>query len=761
METAGSFAEMLLNAPLDGVFVVSPEGVLLFANAAGAAHVGLTPEEVIGRGLAEVFPDDIAAARMDRVAEVIETKRSLEFVDERAGRVLLSTLYPVPGDAGCVKAVAVYVRDVTQSRRADEALRVASARWEALVDAAPAIITLLDADATIRFMNRRPSGSPRDAAVGTRLTDYLLPEWRDAMCAALQEVTSTGNTVEFRTILNTSDRGVFHFENVAGPVLDGDKVTGVMLISTDISRRIRQERALEESEAKFRSIFEGGAVAMVMLGLDRRLVEVNQSLCDMLGFTREELLGKTMADITYPEDIDVDADLRPMLLEGAIPNYSIEKRYVRKDGTAVWVLLSASVIRDADGKPQFLLGQAQDLTEQRASQERRLSMERRLQHGQRLEALGALAGGVAHEFNNLLTAVLGSLELARDGVADGSLVAEELRTAEQAARRAADLARQMHAMSGRKRVAAEEADLGQALERFARVLQASLPPCIAFDVRVRPGVLVEVDLAQIQQAVAGLVSNAAEALGDGGGEVTLTVGSTYFTQEDLEGDPLCEGLAAGEYAAVQVTDNGPGMTEEVREHAFEPFFTTRLPGRGLGLPAVLGVARSHGGGMKIECGAGGGTRVTMILPLSSRSKEDPEPEEKQADGGAVGSVLLVDDEDVVRRVGERMLAALGYDCLSVAGGAEALAMLEDSSVSVSCMILDLTMPGIDGSAVLRRMEEQGIHVPVVICSGYTDGDVMMRVKGTGPAAFLQKPYRREELRAALEQVLAAGDASSL
>ena len=383
----------------------------------------------------------------------------------------------------------------------------------------------------------------------------------------------------------------------------------------------------------------------------------------------------------------------------------------------------------------------------RAAMSRELSD--RIQQAQKLESLVVLAGGIAHDFNNLLVGVLGNAELAREGIPDSSPAVEALEQIELAAQRAAALSRQMLAYSGRGRFVVERVDLRDLVESmlplFASVVAKST------SVVFMPGAeaaVVQADATELRQVLVNLVTNGSEALGGAAGTVTIRTGVRTVDRDVVRNSAGAE-LETGRCAFLEVCDHGEGMDDETRAKIFEPYFSTKFTGRGLGLAAVLGIVRAHSGAVHVETAPGNGTVVTALLPLSDRDAE------ATSDGGggadvrahATGTVLVVDDEPLVRDVSARALQSAGYTVLLASSGEEALELVAKPIGELVAIVLDVTMQGMSGTEVLRALRARGSRLPVLLTSGYSELDASL-LEEDG-VEFIQKPYRIGELLARL------------
>jgi signal transduction histidine kinase len=392
------------------------------------------------------------------------------------------------------------------------------------------------------------------------------------------------------------------------------------------------------------------------------------------------------------------------------------------------------------------------VSRERAETERR-ALERQVLHAQKQESLGVLAGGVAHDFNNILVAVLGHAELAIDAADLRSPVHEHLGEIQRAARRAAELSSQMLAYTGRGVVGTEPLDVARAVGEIGPMLRASVPSTAALRLELAQTATVNAVAAQLQQVVANLVLNAAEALPEGRGEIAVQTGTRAVSRAELAGADVGAGLPAGRYAFIEVRDDGAGLDEETRARMFEPFFTTRFTGRGLGLSAVLGIVRGHGGAILVRSSPGRGATFTVLLPTVDAGPTPVSPPRAHRPGHAL-AVLIVDDEPAVRHVARRHLERAGHRVAEAGDGVEALERI-DRGERFDVALIDMTMPRMDGPDTARALRERAPSLRVILTTGYSVDEARRRLGDGAVDAVLQKPFDGAGLRAALARAMDA------
>ncbi|HEY1535095.1 MAG TPA: ATP-binding protein, partial [Polyangiaceae bacterium] len=363
-----------------------------------------------------------------------------------------------------------------------------------------------------------------------------------------------------------------------------------------------------------------------------------------------------------------------------------------------------------------------------------------------LESLGVLAGGIAHDFNNLLVTILGNASLAKDLLHADPVALPLLEEIELGARRAAELTRQMLDYSGQGKFKLQSLNLPEAAREMAGLLRAMIPKNVALHYQVQDGLRpIEADAAQIRQVIMNLITNAAESMTERAGRVVISVEEVQLSIRDLEEYPN-HAAAPGRFLSLEVKDDGCGMDDETRRRMFDPFFTTKFKGRGLGMAAVLGIVRSHGGAIRTDSQKGVGTRVRVLLPAKDVPAAAPAPGTSTR-----GTVLVVDDDQGVQGLVRRALIARGFSVITASSGEDALRLFEQHRRELSLIVMDVTMPHMSGVEALKRIRATGSEVPALLSSGYN-----VEVIGADSpkfSAYLQKPYDINELLGAVAAAL--------
>jgi PAS domain S-box-containing protein len=767
-------------AKLQSIFRATPAGVgvvvhrvLKAANQRLCEMVGYAEDELVNQSARLLYPtdEDFAYVGREKYAQIEAT--GVGTVETRWRRkdgtvldVLLSSAPMEPDNWGA--GVIFTALDITQRTRAEKALRENEERLRLALRAANQGLYDLNVqtgDAAVNEEYVRMLGYDPATFRETHAAwiERLHPDDRER-CTATYQAYIAGRLpvyqVEFR---QRAASGEWMWILSIGQIVERDpdgmplRMLGTHL---DITERRRAEEALRQSESRYRAFSD---LTSDYVYACSRLPGGAYRL-DWAGGAFDRISGYTLDDVRrvgcwlpfiHPEDRERVSRSLMDLTPGQTG--TCDFRLIAADGSVRWIRETARCVPSEDQPDCWrLYGAAQDITERRRDAEERQRFEEQMRHAQKLESLGVLAGGIAHDFNNLLMAILGNADLALLTLPPASPTRQHLQEIERASRRAADLCRQMLAYSGKGRFIVERHDLSELVREMAHMLEVSVSKRATVEHRFASGLpAVEADATQVRQIVMNLMTNASEALGDRRGTITITTGTRNFHQAFLRESLLGGDLIEGEYVYLEVADTGCGMDAATRERIFDPFFTTKFAGRGLGLAAVLGIVRGHGGAIRVQSAPGQGSTFTLLFPAVLGIVRAPT---RRAGAGAdwqgAGTVLLVDDEEAVRTVGTWMLERSGFQVLTAADGNEALGVYRQHADAIVCVLLDLTMPGLSGEETFAELCRVNRDVRVVLSSGYDAEEIARRFEGHGPADFIQKPYTMEALRNTLRRALA-------
>jgi PAS domain S-box-containing protein len=722
------------------------------------------PGEILGRPFSEFW---MVEERLEEIMDALQCQGT--WSDEIQARKRNGKLFDVQVSAAMVhdnegRPVSLMSSsvDITERKRTQEALRESEQTVRALVETSQDWIWAIDLNGKHTYCN--PAIEPilgyrPDELVGRRSLKFMhsddrrkveekLPRW-------IAEKQGWSNLlVRWRH----KDGSWWFLESNAVPILDAaGELIGFRGVDRDISDRRRAEEELRDSEAKLRAIVDHSPALISTKDLDGNITLANRHFEVLSGPAPQEFIGRNVYDL-FPHDVADELWKNDLAARGG--PVETEETVEHSDGTKHVYLTVKFPLTNEDGTLLGTCAISTDITERKRNEEERLKLERQVQHAQKLESLGVLAGGIAHDFNNLLYVILGSAELALDNLSEVSPARPLIEEAETAARRAADLTRQMLAYSGRGQFEVRELNLSELAGEMAQLIKSSISKNVemAMNLRARlPGV--SADAAQLQQVIMNLITNAAEAVGEEeNGSVKISTGTMHCSQQYLSLSRSPSRPDEGEFTYIEVVDSGCGMNEEAKEKLFDPFFTTKFTGRGLGMSAVLGIVRGHDGAIMVDSEPGEGTSIRVLLPAleeSAKSTLGKRVDRESAKWSGKGTVLLADDEEGVRHLAKRMLEQLGFDVRIACDGREAIETFLEHSDEIVAVLLDLSMPHMDGQQACLKLQRENPDIPVVLASGYAEQEVEGRFAGRGGVvAFIQKPYRlqtlREKLRAVLE-----------
>jgi PAS domain S-box-containing protein len=499
------------------------------------------------------------------------------------------------------------------------------------------------------------------------------------------------------------------------------------------------EAALRESEERFRRVFEEGPLGLALVGRDYRFTKVNSALCEMLGYAEAELVQKAFTEITHPDDVQADVELAKRLFKREIPFYRIRKRYQKKNGEIIWINLTASIIRGLDGQPLHGLAMIEDITDIKRVQEEALFR-------QKLESLGTLAGGIAHDFNNLLGAVEAQAELGLTDLAAGSSCEEALKAICEVAMRGSEIVRQLMMYAGTESAAVGPVDLSKTVDEMLSLLKVSVTKRAVIEAHFDQDLpAIRASAAQLRQIVMNLVTNASDAIGDRDGVIRVI--TTRVTLKRESAGSSSRTLPHGEYLQLEVSDTGRGMSPQTQAKAFDPFFTTKSAGRGLGLAVVQGIVRSIGGAIHLASEPDKGTTFQVMLPCADITAA---ASGHLISGGlAIPSqrrtVLVVEDEDHLRRAIVKMLLKTGFEVFEAAEGSSAIEFLRGDGGKIDVVLLDMTMPGASCHEIVAEAVNAKPDIKLILTSAYSQEMIASSMIAPQIHSFIRKPFQFGDL----------------
>ncbi len=751
---------ILMDSSSEAICIVDPDGNVLECNRASLEMHGFASEpEMIGLNLMELVAERDRRKALDHFEGIKRevSSGSLEFTlltrDGKEFPALVSAHAVRDQSQDAVSYVAV-ARQIADRKRTEELFRLAA-------ECASDLIYEWDIESgSLEWFGDIDGVLGYESGEFDRTLDAWLesihPDDRPRLDGEVKMEREIGGPIDTEYRIRRKDGSWRHWTDRGISVLDSKgKPIRLIGVCTDITEQKRTEEALKESENRFRTLFtgmnEGVGLCEVVSGesgkcVDYLILDVNPAFERILGFKKEDVIGKLASEVLEVAEapfIEIFSDIAE---SGGSTAF---ETYYEPLGMDLYI----SVFSPRRGTFAIVF---KDISERKRSESERRKLEAQFQYAQKLESLGVLAGGIAHDFNNLLMAILGNADLALMELSNVSPARNSVVEIERASRRASELCRQMLAYSGKGRFVVEKIDLSDLVNEMAHMLEVSIFKKIRlrynFPEDLPP---VDADPAQIRQIVMNLIVNASDAIGDREGAIAITTGllqcdSEYLAESFLRGE-----VQEGVYVFIEVEDTGCGMDNETVARIFDPFFTTKATGRGLGMAAILGIVRGHNGAIMVDSRPGEGTKIRVLFPAAagmaaSKASKDAESGERVT---ASGTVMIVDDEEMVRNVGRRMLERGGFSVLTAADGKEAIEIFRERGEEIDCVILDMTMPQMSGEEVFSQLRLIRQDVPVILSSGYSEEKLAQNLLVAGLSGFIQKPYKLKHLMDMLHRVL--------
>ena len=732
------------------VVITDTKGAIEYVNPKFTEVTGYTSEEVIGLNPRVLKSGDLSLEAYRELWETITSGRTWngEFHNKKKNGELYweqASISPIFDEDGAISHFVAVKEDITAKKQMVENLRHSEALFRTICEASPLGIFLADDDCRCIYANEAQaaiSGGSFEELRGTGWQNLLHPEDRARVIAEWKATTKTREPHRsIRRYLHKDGKIVWAAVNVA-PIQDKDAVGSYVGMAEDITIRREMSHALRESEARFRTICEASPLGIFMMDETGGVIYVNEAYVKITGRTIEELTGFGWHDVIFPDDRARVVAEWDTITRTHKP-FQSTRRYVHKDGKTVWVEIMAAPIKDGDSVRGYM-GLVQDVTDRRRIDEQML-------RSQRMESIGTLASGVAHDLNNILAPILMSASHLQKLVPPEAL---SLTAAiEESAQRGADIVKQVltfaRGIEG-ERVKLQPRHLMKQVEEIARETfpkSIGIRSCVPRDLWTVIG-----DSTQIHQVLLNLCINARDAMPDGG---TLTIRAENLTLDEA-GVAAYADAKPGQYVAISVTDSGVGIPPNIIDKIFDPFFTTKAVGKGtgLGLSTVIGIAKSHAGFVRVFSEPGKGSTFKIYLPASP----DENPAALTVDRPAFPSgngalVLLADDEAAVRKVTETMLQRNGYTVLVAKDGIDALNIYSRHMHRIKVVLTDVMMPMLDGVKLTEALKTINQDVAIIASTGQTDEVRYAELKRLGVKAFLQKPYGPDKLLAALHEAI--------
>ena len=755
---------VLFEASRAGILMVDRTGGIILANQRMAEMLGYSMDELLQTRYPDhVHPDQrntgndrmrmLIAGEIDHVA----TERHYIRKDGCELWGYLSGKRHADADGNFISLVG-HITDITEIKAVEKALRSNEEKFRLLFESAKDGIFIMSAHGELIDLNSSFAsmhGYSVEEMRSMKLSNLDTPETAKLTRERIERLMA-GEALTFEVEHYRKDNRTIPLEVSANLVTINDEKC-ILGFHRDISDRKIAEMALRKSEQNFRAIIEVSPMPLAVNDDLGNITYLNKAFVNTIGYTSDDIpVLEKWWPLAYPDEQYRQSvgDTWVKHLEDAkrtgLPFVPMEINVACKDGSVRTFICSTAPLEESFAGSHLVI--FYDISDRKRAEAEKLAFEQQFQQTQKLESLGILAGGIAHDFNNILMAIIGNADLALMRINKDSPATENLHRIEQAAAKAADLAKQMLAYSGKGKFIVENIDMNILLQEMLHMLEVSISKKALL--RFNPYnhlPSVEVDATQMRQIIMNLVINASEAIGDRSGVIAISTGCMNCDRNYLKDVWLDENISEGLYVYFEIADTGCGMSKETMAKLFDPFFTTKFTGRGLGMAAVLGIVRGHKGAIKVYSEQDKGTSFKILLPASSRPAELFNNDIQHDDWKGSGTVLLVDDEETVRDIGSEMLKELGFDVITADDGREGLEQFKQYP-DISFIILDLTMPHMDGEQCFRELRSLNPSVKVIMSSGFNEQEVTQKFVGKGLAGFIQKPYKLSVLQDAIMKI---------
>ncbi|KAA3612000.1 MAG: PAS domain S-box protein [Calditrichaeota bacterium] len=741
----------------DAIYILNEKSVFIDVNKGAEKMYGYSREKLIGNTPAFVSAPN--KNDLPKVAKYIDeafkgNSQIFEFWGLRKNKEVFPKEVRVDSAIYFGKNVVIaFAQDITNRKKAEESLRLSEERFRKIFESGPLGIALANTKRKLVKVNPKfcdMLGYTKEELYSKTFVNITHPDDIEDSKLSLKKlfheklpslkrekrlITKSGDTLLITILLSNI------YSN------DGDLLYTMGIIE-DITDRKKAEENLQASEEKYRGIFESVPTSITMIDGKGIITDINPYHVSQIAKNQIEknaFIGEKILERPTIVKAGLVEKYRELLKGKSI---DLEEVYFPETtgGNELYANVKGVPLMENNNLKGAVIIM-EDITERKKAEEERNKLETQIQHAQKLESLGVLSGGIAHDFNNLLTGILGNVGLAELELSATSPVLSNLKNIETSSIRAADLCRQLLAYSGKGKFVVKALNLNEVVQEMGTLLETSISKKIVLKYNFSKNTpVVEVDTAQIRQVIMNLIINASDAIGEESGVISITTGAIECDESYLHSTYLNDNLKQGIYAYLEVSDTGIGMDKETQTKIFDPFYTTKFTGRGLGLAAVLGIMRGHNGAIKIYSEPGKGTSFKALFPSSDKNAVSLNTEPKSTQKiEADGTVLIVDDEDTIRALGRQALEKSGFSVLTAEDGREGLKVYKKSMDEISVVLLDMTMPHMNGEETFRELRQLNPKIKVILSSGYNEQEATNNFTGKGLAGFLQKPYRASEL----------------
>ncbi len=759
----------------EGYIETDTNGIITYLNDTACELIGYPHQELLGKRLAERYLSRTTIHNRGIYEDIYKTGKSKLLMDyevkapDGSIRIHQQNAALLTDEAGRPEGFRILIRDVTQHKKAQEALQETESKYRHILETIDETYLETDLAGKFIFFNDslcRVLGYRREELQNADFKMISPPENVAEIFHDFNEIYTTGKTRNFREhqLVGKNGRVIYLDMTISLLYAKDGTPSGFCGFGRDVTEITLATRKIAENERHLRAITDNVRDIIWTMDFDMRWTYVSPSVLHMTGFTPQEIMEMPLKMVAPPELHQLAREGLDKALalnsSGQAPQEIIPMTFelplMHKNGSRLWAEVSVDFNLDENGRPFEIIGVTRDITERKKEEKERKKLEAQLVQAQKMEVVGRLAGGVAHDFNNMLSVILGYVDMARLRLAKQHPVLNDIAEIEKAALRSRDITTQLLAFSRKQIVEPRVIDIGELISHSEKAMIRLIGEDIRLEVihatKLWP---VKIDPSQVEQILMNLAVNARDAM-PGGGSLTIQTGNIALDQMNLASHSV---TVPGEYVRLTVSDSGTGMDKETLKYIFEPFFTTKEPGMGtgLGLATIYGIVKQNEGFINVYSEPGEGTSFTIYLPRSSVEKEPQVEHKSEIKPSGTGCILLTEDDTTVLRIAKEMLESIGYTVIPAAGPEEAIAFCENHQQNIDLLLTDIIMPVMNGDEMAKRIRQIRPGIKTLYMSGYA-ADVVARRGMLEPGAmFLQKPFT---LRTIADKVTEAMEATT-
>lgn len=736
----------------DAVFITIPDGHIVSANPAACNMFGMTEQEICKVGRA-----GIVDSNDPRLVLALEVRKQKGYVNteltciRKNGERFTAEVSSVIASKEPIYSFVI-LRDVSERKRAEEALQKMYSDMQSFLHTADTGLTRCSRNLYYLSANSayaKLAGVPVEQIVGKRIVDVMGDEGLASIMPYVERVLS-GERVEYETPVPFKGSGARYLHVVYTPDEDHEgNIAGWVASVTDITERKQADKKVSEQA----ELLDLTSDAIIVRTMDNVITFWNKGAEQQYGWEAQDVVRKfathDLLKTFFPIPINEINDMlhRTNRWEGDLV-------HSRRDGSQIIVSSRWVLKRDEHNTPIEILEINNDITKRKQAEEEKLVLEQQFLQAQKLESLGVLAGGIAHDFNNLLAVIIGHCSIAQ---LRPSKALESLEPIEKAAKRAAELCQQMLAYAGKTQFIEKQVNITSLVEEMIEMLKSTLSKNVEMTTAISPDLpSIVADVSQIRQIVMNLIINASESIGEAQGKITVSLAKSVIKDRPSVKDHLGKPIPIGNYICLEVTDTGCGMDEKTKQRIFEPFYTTKFTGRGLGMSAVLGIITAHKGSIQLLSQPDKGSIFKIYLPIQKTDYSEDESDQ-QSDTfepwQGSGTILLVEDEEQVMSVAKVMLEELGFEVVTAINGKKALELFLKGDEAITLVVTDIGMPVMDGYTLINELKKLKPELPIIISSGFGSSDISSRIACEDISGLVSKPYNFNQIQEVLKSVV--------